>query len=418
MRLACLGLLVICTPVGAADPTAEQVFQDRLLPIFHSPNPSSCVQCHLAGVELKNYIRPSHRETFLSLRDQGLIDLEAPEKSRILALIDMGQDSPGTRLISAQTRKKEHDAFAIWLKASAADPALRNAPKLDPAKLAKPVRSNEIIRHGRTDRLLESFTNSVWAMRFRCMSCHTEGTAQNKKYINEHGERMAWFKADGPETTLRYLISSKLIDVARPEQSLLLRKPLNDVKHGGGQKFVVGDQGYKAYRQFLDDYAAIVRDKYTKASELPAANPVDAFGTEIWLKIENTPAAWSNKLLMVKIFAANAKTGAWEPQPIATTDRRVGAGKPGTPGAVWQHTLTLLADKGSERAKSWKSRPSLPKGRYLIKVFVDQNDRLAKDWSKELTDADGVGETIVTTDWQPGYGKMTVLPATKVQRSP
>ena len=48
------------------------MFAARIEPIFKSPDPSSCVQCHLASVDLKNYIRPSSRETFLSLRDQGL----------------------------------------------------------------------------------------------------------------------------------------------------------------------------------------------------------------------------------------------------------------------------------------------------------------------------------------------------------
>ena len=53
-------------------PTPEQVFEKRIMPIFKSPNPSSCTQCHLSGVDLKNYILPSSEKTFLSLRDQGL----------------------------------------------------------------------------------------------------------------------------------------------------------------------------------------------------------------------------------------------------------------------------------------------------------------------------------------------------------
>jgi hypothetical protein len=41
-------------------------------------------------VDLKNYILPSHEKTFVSLRDQGLIDLENPADSKILRLIAMG----------------------------------------------------------------------------------------------------------------------------------------------------------------------------------------------------------------------------------------------------------------------------------------------------------------------------------------
>jgi hypothetical protein len=59
-------------PTTGGDPSPQQVFEKRILPIFRSPDPSSCVQCHLAGVELKNYILPSYEKTFQSLRDQGL----------------------------------------------------------------------------------------------------------------------------------------------------------------------------------------------------------------------------------------------------------------------------------------------------------------------------------------------------------
>ena len=43
-------------------------------------------------------------------------------------------------------------------------------------------------------------------------------------------------------------------------------------------------------------------------------------------------------------------------------------------GKLWQHTVTLLAAPGSERAKLWaKRKPSLPPGKYLIKVYVDSD---------------------------------------------
>src|SRR3954468_9008302 len=90
-----LAAVLICVPVlRAADPSPAQVFETRILPIFKSPNPSSCVQCHLAGVDLKDYILPSAEKTFRSLRDQGLIDLSAPEKSKILTLIAMEKEDP------------------------------------------------------------------------------------------------------------------------------------------------------------------------------------------------------------------------------------------------------------------------------------------------------------------------------------
>ncbi len=395
----------------AAPPTPEQVFEQRILPIFNSPNPSSCVQCHLAGVDLKNYIRPSSTETFLSLRDQGLIDLDAPEKSRILALIAMGQDEKGTPKVSQKARDVEYQAFAAWVKAAASDPLLRTAPKLKPDALAKPTRPNEIIRHARKDRLLESFENTIWAMRFRCMNCHIENSPQARKLIEEHGKQVGWFKAT-PEATLNYLMGSKLIDVKKPENSLLLLKPLEAVKHAGGEKFVVGDQGYKAFRQFLEDYANIVGDKYDIAAKLPKLHTIEAFSTDIWLKLTNTAPDWDMKLLMVKVFAWDATTKTWETDPIATSDRRGWAKY-----KLWQHSLTVMAPKDSDRAKAWKTgTPSLANGRYLVKVYVDGSDKLAKDWTAELSETDFVGSAEVQSAWPPGYGKMTPIDAGKLTK--
>ena len=73
-----------------------------------------------------------------------------------------------------------------------------------------------------------------------------------------------------------------------PEKSLLLQKPLNLVKHQGGVKFIVGDQGYKAMRSFIEDYARIVGDEYKTADALPKRAAVASFGTERWIKLDKT----------------------------------------------------------------------------------------------------------------------------------
>lgn len=63
-----LYLILLSLATGAEEKeiqNAKEVFEERILPIFKSEDPSSCVQCHLSGVDLKNYIRPTHEETFL-----------------------------------------------------------------------------------------------------------------------------------------------------------------------------------------------------------------------------------------------------------------------------------------------------------------------------------------------------------------
>ena len=119
--IVCVAMFAVTFPIPAGEPTPAEVFEKRIVPIFKSPNPSSCVQCHLAGVDLKQYILPSSDKTFVSLRDQGMIDLDSPEKSKILKLISMGEkDRRATALIHAKMRQAEFEAFADWIKAAGA----------------------------------------------------------------------------------------------------------------------------------------------------------------------------------------------------------------------------------------------------------------------------------------------------------
>jgi hypothetical protein len=406
-------LCALCGESRADEPTPQQVFEKRIMPIFKSPSPSSCTQCHLAAVDLKDYILPSQEKTLRSLRDQGLIDLDSPEQSKILKLIRMGEsDKSQASLINAKTRQAEYDAFAEWIRAAARDPKLRDAPKLDPSERAGPERPPEVIRHDRADHLLGTFKNTVWAMRFRCMSCHVEGTPENEKNVKEYGERVAWMKAAGPEATLDYLRTTKLINVDDPEKSTLLLKPLGAVKHGGGKKFVPGDEGYKAFREFIEDYARTVRDGYAKAEDLPTDDGPERFGTDAWLKLSNTPPEWGDKLLRVDLYAWDAAKNDWQSEPIASSDRAVwGKGK------LWQHNLTLMAPRGSELAKAWEGgKPALPRGKYRVKVYVDAKGRLADDWKAALGPDEYVGQAEVESAWPEGYGKMTELDAGKVRR--
>ena len=163
---------------------------------------------------------------------------------------------------------------------------------------------------------------------------------------------------------------------------------MGEVKHGGGKKFLPGDQGYQAFRSWIEDYVAVKNGTYTKADDLPKPVSKQArFGSDIWLKLSETPPAWGDKLLQVNVYAWDDTKKAWATEPIAQSDRGVwGQGK------LWQHNLTLLAAKDSDLAKKWKlEKPALPAGKYLVKVYVDTTGRLAKDWKATLGDDDYVG---------------------------
>lgn len=400
-----------CREIRPAESPAR-IFEKRIIPIFKSPNPSSCVQCHLADIDLKDYILPDAEKTFRSLRDQGLIDLENPERSKIVKLIERGNEVKTKASITAGESKAERDSFLEWIKACAADPALAKSPKLDEKDKKGPLALKEIIRHSRKDQVLDSFEKNVWAWRFRCMNCHTEGTPQNDKLRKENGDRVAWVKKAGAEATMDYLIESRLIDTESPEKSILLRKPLGE-KHGGGLKFVVGDQAYKGFRSWIEDVVAIRTNKYTKVSDLPPALPsMELFGTDLWFKLSNIPPAWGEKLLQVRIHSWNEQEKSWNPTLVATSDR-IASGKAG----LWQHNLTLLAAQGSDLAQAWrKAEPKLPPGKYLVRIYIDQGQRLLKNWKDEIVDSDLVGEIEFQARWRPGYGGMTEADASKVKK--
>ena len=190
-------------------------------------------------------------------------------------------------------------------------------------------------------------------------------------------------------------------------------EPLGKVKHEGGKKFLPGDLGYKAFRTWIEDYAKVRTDKYKTKASLPRdTDNLDRFGTNIWLKLNNTPPAWGDRLLQATVYAWDAGSKTWETTPIAVSDRAVwGQGK------LWQHTLTLLAPRGSARAKAWKrGNPTLPRGRYLVKVHVDRKDRLKDNWKAQIGKDDYVGQAEFTSPWREGYGAMTVVDAGKVRR--
>jgi len=235
-----------------AGPTPQEVFDRRIIPIFRSPEPSSCVQCHLAAVDLKDYILPSMEQTFASLREQGLIDVDSPRESKILTLIRMGEKDldRGARLIHEDVRNAEYEAFAAWIEACSADPTLRTLA-LRTSEQAGPERPNGVIRHARRNRIVDSFARNVWSQRMRCFPCHTphEIDASNpahraavktlkkltERYGTEYLQRLKLFR-ETPEATMDHLIALSrqpaegvppLINLENPRESLLLLKPMS-----------------------------------------------------------------------------------------------------------------------------------------------------------------------------------------------
>ena len=112
--------------------------------------------------------------------------------------------------------------------------------------------------------------------------------------------------------------------------------------------------------------------------------------------------------------AGDEKKKTWESEPIANSDRKV-FGK----GKLWQHSLTLYAPAGSARAEAWskQTKASLPAGKYLIRIHVDLQGRLERDWKAPLGKSELVGELEVDSRWPEGYASMTAVDASRLKQS-
>src|SRR5947209_20166084 len=76
--------LAICVLIGsaarwaAAEETASDIFARRILPLAKADKPSSCRECHAAGVDLSQYIKDDAATTFAALPGAGLVSAEQP----------------------------------------------------------------------------------------------------------------------------------------------------------------------------------------------------------------------------------------------------------------------------------------------------------------------------------------------------
>jgi len=393
-----LGLAQSADPAPAPENGALGIFEQRLLPILQAKRPSSCTECHLSGVELKNYLHPDQATTFASLVKAGLIDVKRPDKSKILAFIQRKSDQPN--LITDKVRQQEYEAFRAWIHAAVTEPQLLAGKSNEELGSTLPV---EVIRHARKDRVLTSFIENIWSEVARCTGCHSPD--QNQKQVKEFGKQVSWITHGNPRATMEYLLDAGLIDTDLPDESILLLKPTMQVEHGGGQKMMIGDRSYRQFLRFIQDYAATVTGKYQTTDALPALADEVSVATSMkngmWFKLTDVPAELDKKLLRVDLFRRDGD--GWSKSRWATADRAV-AGK----SQIWQQTLSLTAMRGSKRAEEINRDDRLPAGEYLVKVYVDATGKLAKDDQSELGAEDLRGAVVLSSSWGRGYGNMTV----------
>lgn len=445
---ASLAVLMMLSANSAAEPgegdgSALQLFEERIMPIFRSPKPSSCVQCHLSSVDIKDYILPSHQDTFLALRAEGLIDVATPEKSKILKLIRMGDQDldKGARLVHEKTRMAEHEAFSSWIEACCSDPKLRDIAVPADARPVGPQKPIEVVRHARKSRVVESFARNVWSQRMRCFPCHTphaldENNPKHKIPIQKQGEFVKKFGLkmnifhETPEETMDQLIASSrrpipgrypLINLEDPKNSLLILKPTsklppkddsgrigkpsskNPVSHMGGLKMHVNDQSYKTFMAWINDYAKVVGNDYVAVDDLPPDNWVP---TQRILRLRDIPESWGD-LTVVQMFvhARDEGSDAWSAEAVAFTQSLI------TPRRMVNGPLLLLRKSLSGSPPADHDNFPLRPGKHLIKVYVDKDNRIAQNARLMLGSDDFAGQVAINAQWRIGFPKAEVFSA-------
>lgn len=384
----------------ASNPAPSRaVFERRILPIFRAKNPSTCSECHLSGVDLKDYIRPTEAATFAVLRDRGMLDVKRPENSRILKFIRMSR--PETPLVTQKVRGAEYAAFRDWIVAAAKDPKLARASAEAPSPAAVPV---PVIRHTRIDAVVASFEQNVWSQQGRCMNCHQAGTPDNDKNVQKYGPRVAWCKPDSAEKTMRVLIAQGDVDVDRPDQSLLLLKPLGKLPHGGGVKMLYGDAGYKMFRAWLEDYAASVKGTYRAENDLPAPAKDRLVDMNTILAVSNGPLPWKARSLRVDVYPWDGAKNAWAQKPAATGERGMFAGD-GAQATSTNLIMFLIVPTGGATGEKDRLLSSLGQGRYLLRYYVDTTGKLDKDYTIPTNDPGFIqGQQEVSAAWNREAG--------------
>lgn len=424
-------------------PSPEQIFEDRIMPIFRSPRPSSCVQCHLAAVDLKNYILPSHEATFVALREEGLVNLEQPEQSKILKLIRMGDADAdhAAKRIHQRMREAEFEAFSEWIKASSRDPRLRNL-QLQEAASVGPEKPLEIVRHARKSRLLESFERNIWSQRMRCFPCHTPheldpdnpkhqmGLKRHSEFVDTYGQRMNIFRRT-PEETLDALIAVSrrkipgrypLINLEQPAQSLLVLKPTSKlppkkddgtfekpssadpVSHMGGLKMHVNDQSYRSFVAWIQDYANVAGNRYLSVDELPADNLLP---TQRILKLTHIPQSWGTLTpVQVRVYAVDQKDDSL---PVAFTQCLV------TPRRMAMGPLSLVRPPDQDEFADVAD--VLAAGRYRLNIYVDRQQRLQNSPTLMLPESDLVGSVTIDAQWKKLFRNAEAVDVGHLQRA-
>jgi hypothetical protein len=253
-----------CTPDEGLD-----LYERRIAPLLQDDRPSSCNQCHLSGVDLSVFVQSTPCGTMACMVEQGLVNLDSPADSLVLAWIDRAVPMGG---ITEDTIATEHAAMLEWIGMTSACGEEVCAPVDNPCgspaqevvECEVPPGSGEETRPVQdagdcSDLTLETvWQEKVYGWRGRCYPCHFDS------FDEDFDDAPPWIVTGecnlGSLATFRNAQDAGYLDPVDPMASLLLTKPLDEslggVDHGGGPKMhSIDEPAYQDFVYFLQRYS-------------------------------------------------------------------------------------------------------------------------------------------------------------------
>jgi hypothetical protein len=260
-----------CAPEPCSDEDVIEQYERRIEPLLTDDDPKSCNACHLSGIDLGMFVQETPCQTMACMIDLGLVDPDDASASLVLEWI--ARADPASELITEEVIQAELEGFEGWIEyqlgcGADACPDDYDAPCGEPAgadgceipsssPVGDPMPTDD--PGDCSDLTLEGvFADKVYPWRGRCYACHFDS------YDGPPEEAPRWIATGdcgvASLMTMRNVIDLELVDVAQPESSLLLLKPLAEdvggLQHGGHDKFVgPDDPAYVDFLYWIERYA-------------------------------------------------------------------------------------------------------------------------------------------------------------------
>lgn len=253
---------MVCTPEAGLE-----LFERRIAPLLEDDRPSTCNQCHLSGIDLSLYLQDTPCATMACMAEEGIVDLQSPEDSVVLAWIERAEPNGG---ITEQTIATERQAMLDWIEMVSTcdgelcepvdEPCGRPPDESDcefPPPVAEPMSLDD--PGDCSDLTMELvWREKVYSWRSRCFPCHFDSHA------DDFPQTPPWIVTGSCNSasllTLRNAEQAGYLDAEAPMESLLLTKPLEEslggVDHGGGPKLhSVEEPTYQDLAYFVQRWA-------------------------------------------------------------------------------------------------------------------------------------------------------------------